>query len=118
VEAEEDAPFSMNIVFDEFNPPTGVPGTKSENMTNDFEHLQQKQKSLGDQPWAPFTSIEDWDYARWIVEDSDLSQKQIDAMLALDLVSRMHTLNISRKSADTTLRRPFFSYRSWPTKQD
>ena len=90
VEAE-DVPFKMNNVSDKFNPPAGKPITRPANTSNDFERLRENQESLGDQPWAPFSSIEDWDYARWIM-NSGLSQRQIDAMLALDLVSQPNSI--------------------------
>lgn len=92
VEAEEDPPFKMDTVSEEFNPPAGVPlRARTANEINDFERLQEDQRSSGNQPWAPFSSIEDWDYARWIM-NSDLSQRQIDEMLALDIVSKMHAV--------------------------
>jgi hypothetical protein len=85
----EDIPFKKNTVIDEFDPPAGVSRARPVNVSNDFEHLRENQQLSGSQPWAPFSSIEDWDYARWIMS-SDLSQRQIDSMLALDLVSK-HT---------------------------
>lgn len=77
----------MNCVFVDFKPPAGVPQPKSANMLSDFERLRASRQASGGEPWAPFSSIDDWDYARWIV-NSDLSQRQIDSMLALDLVSK------------------------------
>ena len=82
---EEDTPIMTKNVFDEFKPPAGEPLQKPPNMSNDFEYLQESQWTSGDKPWAPFSSIEEWDYARWIM-NSGLSQRQIDAMLALDCV--------------------------------
>lgn len=105
VEIEEDVPFKMNTVFDEFSPPAGEPVAKPANTSNNFERLREGQQSSGNQPWAPFSSIEDWDYARWIM-NSDLSQKQIDAMLALDLVSRTYTMTrvpVAEKNSDQVL---------------
>lgn len=87
VEVEEESPVRMDNIFDEFKPPAGIPQRKPPDMSNDFTRLWESQQSSGSEPWAPFSSIEDWDYARWIL-NSDLSQKQIDEMLALDLVSR------------------------------
>lgn len=87
VEVEEESPVKMDNIFNEFKPPAGVPQQKPPDMSNDFERLQESQRTSGSEPWAPFSSIEDWDYARWIL-NSDLSQKQINEMLALDLVSK------------------------------
>ena len=88
VQDEEDKPFEMDTVPDEFFPPAGESlRARTADESDGFERLQEYQRSSGDQPWAPFSSIEDWDYARWIM-GSDLSQRQIDAMLALDLVSQ------------------------------
>jgi len=86
VEAGEDVPVKMDNVFDDFEPPAGEPRPKPPNMSNDFERLREGQQASGNQPWTPFSSVEDWDYARWIMS-SGLSQCQIDSMLALDLVS-------------------------------
>jgi len=83
----EDIPIKMDNISEEFKPPAGVPRPKPSNMSNDFERLQEGQRASGSEPWAPFSSIEDWDYARWVM-NSDLSQKKIDEMLALDLVSK------------------------------
>ena len=88
VEDEEDFPIKMNPVFSEFEPPAGTPQQRPPSTSNNFEHLQASQQASGGEPWAPFSSIEDWDYARWIM-NSDLSQRQIDAMLGLDMVSEM-----------------------------
>ena len=88
VESEEDSPIKTNSVFSEFEPPAGMPQQRPPGMSNNFERLQTSQQASGHEPWAPFSSIEDWDYARWIM-NSDLSQRQIDAMLNLDLVSEM-----------------------------
>jgi len=88
VEVEEDIPVKMNTAFDEFKPPAGEPQPKPPNMSNDFEHLREHQRASGNEPWAPFSSVEDWDYARWIM-NSGLSQREIDSMLALDLVSKI-----------------------------
>jgi len=86
VEVEEDVPIKMDNVFDDFEPPAGEPQPKPPNTSNDFERLREGQQASGNQPWAPFSSVEDWDYARWIL-NSGLSQREIDNMLALDLVS-------------------------------
>jgi hypothetical protein len=112
VEVEEDTPIGMRIVFDEFEPAAGMPQPEPVTKTlNDFEHLQEHQRALGSEPWAPFSSVEDWDYARWIT-NSDLSQKQIDAMLALELVRVTHLkwerLHETHKKSDKILL-PIFS---------
>lgn len=88
VEDEEDFPIKMNPVFSEFEPAAGAPQQQPPGTSNNFERLQASQQASGREPWAPFSSIEDWDYARWIM-NSGLSQRQIDAMLGLDMVSEM-----------------------------
>ena len=86
VEDVEDFPIKTHSVFSEFEPPAGMPQQRPPGVSNNFKRLQASQQALGSEPWAPFSSIEDWDYAQWIM-NSDLSQRQIDAMLGLDLVS-------------------------------
>lgn len=85
VDIDEDTPFKTDDVTDEFRPAAGEPHSRQPNMSSDFERLRESQQASGSEPWAPFSSVEDWDYARWIM-NSGLSQKQIDEMLALDLV--------------------------------
>jgi len=91
VEVEEDIPVKMDNVFDKFEPPAGEPRPKPLNTSNSFEHFRAGQEASGNEPWAPFSSVEDWDYARWIM-NSSLSQREIDSMLALDLVSQRHSV--------------------------
>lgn len=98
MEIEKDIPVKLNRVYTEFKPPTGEPRSRTSNVSNDFECLQENQHASGGGPWTPFSSIEDWDYARWIVE-SDLSQRQIDEMLALDLVSEAEGMISGCRSA-------------------
>lgn len=86
MEVEEDIPVKMDTVFDEFDPPAGEPRPRPPNMSSDFERLREDRQASGNQPWAPFSSVEDWDCARWIMSSS-LSQNEIDSMLALELVS-------------------------------
>ena len=86
VEDEEDFPIKTHTVFSKVEPPAGMPQQQPPGVSNTFESLQASQEASGSKPWAPFSSIEDWDYAQWIM-NSDLSQWQIDAMLSLDLVS-------------------------------
>ena len=87
VEDEEDVPIKKCDFFSEFKPPAGTPQQKPPGMSSDFGRLQESQRALGSEPWAPFSSTEEWDFARWIL-GSDLSQKQIDALLALDMVRK------------------------------
>lgn len=87
VEVEEDIPIKMDNVFDEFKPPAGEPRPRPPNTSNSFERLQAGQHASGNEPWAPFSSIDDWDYARWVMS-SGLSQREVDSMLALELVSK------------------------------
>ena len=85
---EEDIPIKIDTIFEEFTPPAGESQPKPPNMSNNFEGLLADQQASRSEPWAPFSSMEDWDYARWIT-NSGLSQRQIDSMLALDLVSKI-----------------------------
>jgi len=87
VDDEDPIEIKMDIVFEDFEPPAGEPRSKLPNMRSDFESLREKQDLSGQQPWAPFSSVKDWDYGRWIME-SGLSQRQIDSMLKLDIVSK------------------------------
>lgn len=89
MEDDEDDPveIKMDIVFEDFGPPAGEPRPRLPDVRGDFERLKGKQNLSGQEPWAPFSSVEDWDYARWIME-SGLSQRQIDSMLKLDIVSK------------------------------
>lgn len=86
---DEETPIKTNETFKEFKPLAGEPQQRPPNMSNDFECLRDSQQASGDKPWAPFSSIADWDYAWWIT-NSGLSQRQIDAMLALDCVRKMN----------------------------
>lgn len=89
VEAEtvEFPEIMTDVVFEDFKPTAGKPQPKGPSLCSDFERLQQTQRLSGQEPWAPFSSVADWDYARWIM-GSDLSQRAINDMLGLDLVSR------------------------------
>jgi len=88
IEVEEDIPVKMHNVIDEFEPPAGEPRPKPPGTSNSFERFRASQQASGNEPWAPFSSVEDWDYARWIM-NSGLSQREIDNMLRLDLVSEI-----------------------------
>ena len=76
----------FDTTVEDFKPPAGEPQPKLANTRSDFECLRDKQASEERQPWSPFSSIEDWDFAHWIME-SGLSQRQIESMLKLDIVS-------------------------------
>jgi len=92
VDTDEDDPaeLKMDIVFDDYEPAAGQPCPDGVKMSSDFEHLKDEQTWGGEQPWSPFSSVEDWDYARWIME-SGLSQRKINSMLKLDIVSEWIT---------------------------
>jgi hypothetical protein len=84
---DEPTEIKMDITYEDFEPPAGEPHPTPLDLQSDFEHLRESQRSSGEQPWAPFSSVDEWDYARWIME-SGLSQKKIEEMLKLDIVSR------------------------------
>jgi len=117
----EDPPFKINTVAVEFDPPAGEARARPAGMSKDFERLQESQRSSGDQPWAPFSSIQDWELARYIMS-SGLSQRKVDALLALDAVS--NSLNHRQKMRAAAHKisakafRPVLSQQSWPAKED
>ena len=53
-----------------------------------FEKIQNKQIESNEAPWAPFESEEEWGLAHWLMT-SGMSQKCINAMLKLKIVSEM-----------------------------
>ena len=83
-----DIPYKMDTIFEEFMPPAGESRLKPPNASSNFKDLLADQQASESEPWAPFSSMEDWDYAQWIM-NSGLSQRQIDSMLALDLMSEI-----------------------------
>jgi len=102
VDPDEDdyAKVKMDIVFEDFAPPAGEPRPNVATMRSDFERLKDKQNAMREQPWSPFSSVEDWDYARWIM-GSNLSHEKMNSMLNLDIVSKCtttynHTCFVSR----------------------
>ena len=76
----------FDAIIEDFKPPAGEPQPKLANTHSDFECLWDKQALEGRQPWSLSSSIEDWDFACWIME-SGLSQRQIESILKLDIVS-------------------------------
>lgn len=88
VDADEDDPaeIKIDLVFEDFTPPAGEPCRNGADASSDFQRLKDEQTWAGKEPWSPFSSVADWDYARWIME-SDLSQQKINSMLKLDIVS-------------------------------
>lgn len=63
VEVKEDIPIKMDNAFDEFKLPAGEPQPKLPNILNNFKCLQKGQQASGNEPWAPFSSVDNWDYA-------------------------------------------------------
>ena len=59
----EDVPYKMDTIFEEFTPPAGESQPKPPNALSNFEDLLADQQASGSEPWAPFSSMEDWDYA-------------------------------------------------------
>ena len=80
----EDLPFEAGTCVKDFYPPAGQPcGLHAQHHFND---LSASQEAAGHQPWEPFSSIDDWELARWIVT-AGLSQRQMNDMLSLNFVS-------------------------------
>ena len=63
MEVKEDIPIKMDNAFDEFKLPAGEPQPKLPNILNNFKCLQKGQQASGNEPWAPFSSVDNWDYA-------------------------------------------------------
>lgn len=55
----------------------------------------------GRDPWSPFESIDDWEYAKWLMT-CGVSQGEIDKNLALNIVS-YDFMQSSRSSTDLHL---------------
>jgi len=54
-----------------------------------FEKLWEEQAALGENEWAPFAGQEEWDLARWLM--NNVGQNSIDEYLKLPIVSSQHT---------------------------
>lgn len=52
-----------------------------------FEQLRQQQKEEQTCQWGPFDNQEEWELARWLIEN--VGQKQTDAFLKLDIVCKI-----------------------------
>ena len=54
--------------------------------TTPFERLWNKRKESQEAAWAPWSSLKEWEFARWLMR-SGASHSQIDKLLKLDIVS-------------------------------
>lgn len=88
VDDEEETPVRMANIFEEFEPPAGDPLPKPPNSLSNFEQLLDSQRASGSEPWAPFSSLKEWDFARWIM-NSGLSKREMDDLLSLDYVRKI-----------------------------
>lgn len=82
-DADEDADATEARWIEEFPYPAGVPIGEGVSC---FEEWRRDQKRKNEPPWSPFESREEWELAQWLIT-SGISQKKIDALLKLKLVS-------------------------------
>ena len=52
-----------------------------------FEMLREEAKTNGKQPWEPFSSQDEWELARWLI--NNVNQKATDKYLKLPMVSEI-----------------------------
>jgi hypothetical protein len=69
--------------IEEFPYPAGVPIGEGVSC---FEEWRRDQKKRKEPPWSPFENREEWELAKWLIT-SGISQKKIDALLNLKMVS-------------------------------
>ena len=56
-------------------------------QTTRFEMLREEAKTNGKQPWEPFSSQDEWELARWLI--NNVNQKATDKYLKLPMVSEI-----------------------------
>jgi hypothetical protein len=66
------------------HPPAGTPLKRAHARTN-FERIHREKHTVGEGPYAPFVSKEEWELARWAVRN--LGHGQMNSLLELDHVS-------------------------------
>lgn len=69
--------------IEEFPYPAGVPIGEGVSC---FEKWRRNQEKNKEPAWSPFESREEWELAQWLIT-SNISQRKIDALLKLKLVS-------------------------------
>lgn len=91
VEDEDDIGQSMNGTgnrwIHDFPHPAGIAINEGdgEKLSEKFEKIREGQRMAGEAPWAPFTSQDEWEVARWLVK-AGVSQAKIDEFLKLHKV--------------------------------
>ncbi|KAI0261681.1 hypothetical protein BC834DRAFT_925468 [Gloeopeniophorella convolvens] len=81
-------PTSSHRFIEKFPGPVGTIIGKAE-MT--FERLRREQDGLDAPIWHPFTSLHEWQFARWITKN--LGQSQTDSLLKLPLFKEHYDLS-------------------------
>lgn len=83
---DEDAPGATRW-YEDFPTAAGCTSLPQGNpIETVFEAMRRKQKAAGEAPWAPFSSEDDWDLARWL-SLSGVSGGNINEFLKLKKVS-------------------------------
>lgn len=67
----------------------------SDGLKTRFDKIKHVQQAAGEPAWAPFSSLEDWELSRWLVQ-SGVSQREIDKFLKLESVRTGVTVPIFR----------------------
>jgi hypothetical protein len=81
---------TIEDIEDEEMPGICQPGRKYGRCTTKFERLQAEKMESHKEAWAPFSSVDEWSLAKWMIS-SGLSQTEIDKFLKLKLVSDNET---------------------------
>jgi hypothetical protein len=84
-ESEEIEVVGRNRYFEEFSEERKAGATWGKDVPL-FEHLRQQQKEEQTSQWGPFDNQEEWELAKWLIEN--VGQKQTDAFLKLDIVRK------------------------------
>ncbi|KAI0262280.1 hypothetical protein BC834DRAFT_972076 [Gloeopeniophorella convolvens] len=81
-------PTSSHRFIEKFPGPVGTIIGKAETT---FERLRREQDGLDAPIWHPFTSLHEWQFARWITKN--LGQSQTDSLLKLPLFKEHYDLS-------------------------
>ena len=87
--------------IEDFPQPVGVPIRPAKSY---FETVRDNQKQHGEEPWAPFQDIEEWELAQFLM--LNLGQNAMDKYLKLPIVSDLFILNHRIKANQTMTLRP------------
>ena len=85
---DEDEITDESRFIEDFPTPAGLPHSAYKMQSSDFERHLDEQKKVGDAPWAPFETEDEWELARWLMT-SGISQTNINSFLKLNKVSRI-----------------------------